>query len=84
MKRIKKLLTALIISLSLVLVAPVSIMNVPTNVSVEIQAKSQTVYITKTGSKYHKKKCGNGKFSKTTLAKAKKSKLKPCKKCYGK
>jgi len=84
MKRIKKLLFTFIISLSLITISPVSIFGIPTNVTVEVQAKSKNVYITKTGKCYHKKKCGNGKYTKTSLDKAKKAGLKPCKKCYGK
>lgn len=83
MKNIKKLLFTFIISLSLVAISPVSIFGIQTNISVETQAKTKTVYITKTGKKYHCKKCGNGTYTKTTLAKAKKAGLKPCKKCYG-
>lgn len=84
MKRFKKLLYTFIISLSLVIVSPISIAGFGTTETVEVQAKSTTVYITPTGSKYHKKKCGNGTYTKSTLAKAKKAGLKPCKKCYGK
>ena len=42
-----------------------------------------TVYVTKTGSKYHKKKCGNGNFYQSTLSAAKARGLTPCEKCYG-
>lgn len=82
MKRLKRSLYALIISLSLVLVSPESIAGIQTNVSTEVQAKSTTVYVTKTGKKYHKKKCGNGTYTKSTLAKAKAMGLTKCKKCY--
>ena len=40
------------------------------------------VYVTKTGSKYHSQKCGNGTFSQTTLSNAKKMGLTPCQKCF--
>lgn len=40
------------------------------------------VYVTKTGSKYHTKKCGNGTFTESTLEAAKKRGLEPCSKCY--
>ena len=43
---------------------------------------SSTVYITKTGKKYHKKACGSGTYSKTTLKKAKERGLTACTKCY--
>ncbi|MBQ6380571.1 MAG: hypothetical protein IJJ41_03085 [Clostridia bacterium] len=43
---------------------------------------SQTVYITKTGKRYHyDSKCGNGTYYKSTLAKALKLGLTPCQKC---
>lgn len=46
--------------------------------------QSQTVYITATGSKYHRiPKCGNSKYvSSTTLEKAKKQGYTACSKCY--
>ena len=81
MKRIKKLIYVLIASLSLSVVAPSPIAHV-SHAPVTIQAKSSTVYVTPTGKKYHKKKCGNGTYRKSTLAKAKKAGLTPCKKCY--
>ena len=82
MKRLKRSLYALIISLSLVLASPVAIAGIQTNVTTEVQAKSTTVYVTKTGKKYHKKKCGNGTYTKSTLAKAKARGLTKCSKCY--
>jgi len=84
MKRFKKLFYIFAISLSLVLVSPISFVGQPTNITVNVQAKEKSVYITKTGKKYHIKKCGNGKYTKTTLTKAKTSGLKPCSKCYDK
>lgn len=42
-----------------------------------------TVYVTKTGKKYHSHKCGNGNYYKSTLSKAKSRGLTACKKCYG-
>lgn len=41
------------------------------------------VYVTKTGSKYHTRKCGNGNFYQQTLSEAKARGLTPCSKCYG-
>lgn len=82
MKRLKRSLYALIISLSLVLVSPDTIAGIQTNVAAEVQAKSTTVYVTKTGKKYHKKKCGNGTYTKSTLDKAKARGLTKCSKCY--
>jgi len=84
MKHLKKLFYSFVISLSLILVSPISFLGQPTNIIVSVQAKVKSVYITKTGKKYHIKKCGNGKYTKTTLTKAKASGLKPCTKCYGK
>lgn len=42
-----------------------------------------TVYVTRTGSKYHSHKCGNGTYYKSTLSAAVARGLEPCKKCYG-
>ena len=43
---------------------------------------SQTVLITRTGSKYHTHKCGNGTYYEATLDEALARGLTPCKKCY--
>ena len=43
---------------------------------------TEQVLVTPTGSKYHKRKCGNGNFSQSTLANAKARGLEPCSKCY--
>ncbi len=44
--------------------------------------EQMTVYYTKTGKRYHyENPCGNGNFSPTTLAEAKKMGLTPCQKC---
>ena len=40
------------------------------------------VFITKTGSKYHNKKCGNGNYFSSTLKEAQARGLTPCSKCY--
>jgi uncharacterized Zn ribbon protein len=42
-----------------------------------------TVYVTRTGSKYHSHKCGNGTYYQSTLSAAKARGLSACKKCYG-
>lgn len=47
-----------------------------------VQAE-ETVYVTKTGSKYHKRKCGNGTYTPVSLSSAKSRGLSPCEKCYG-
>lgn len=41
-----------------------------------------TVYITRTGKKYHTHKCGNGTFYQVSLSEAKSKGLTPCKKCF--
>lgn len=41
-----------------------------------------TVYVTKTGTKYHSRKCGNGTYTPTTLSNALARGLTPCSKCY--
>jgi hypothetical protein len=81
LKRIKKLIYVIIasLSLSIVIPPPVNYHSSP----IIVQAKTTTVYITPTGKKYHKKKCGNGTYTKATLEKAKKAGLTPCKKCFG-
>lgn len=43
---------------------------------------SQTVLITRTGSKYHTHKCGNGTYYEATLDEALARGLTPCAKCY--
>ena len=42
-----------------------------------------TVYVTKTGSKYHTHKCGNGVYYAATLSQATARGLTACEKCYG-
>ena len=47
-----------------------------------VSESSKTVYITKTGKKYHyENPCGNGKYYASTLAEAKSKGLGPCEKC---
>lgn len=43
---------------------------------------SSYCYVTATGSKYHKEKCGNGTYTKATVKEAKARGLTPCSKCY--
>ena len=43
---------------------------------------SQTVLVTRTGSKYHTHKCGNGTYYEATLDEALARGLTPCDKCY--
>lgn len=86
MKQIKrfKFFYVFIASLVLSITVPSPVDYHFSNAPVTVQAKSTNVYITPTGKKYHKKKCGNGTYTKTTLKKAKAAGLTPCKKCYGK
>ena len=44
---------------------------------------AQTVYITRTGSKYHTHKCGNGTYFAASLSEAQSQGLTPCAKCFG-
>lgn len=76
MKSLKKKLFAITMVLCLCVstVQPVTSCNVT--------AKAKKVYITPTGSKYHRKKCGRGRYYKVTLKKAKSYGLTKCKRCY--
>lgn len=49
---------------------------------VETAQAETTVYITKTGSKYHTHKCGNGTYYAVSRSTALAKGLTPCKKCY--
>lgn len=49
---------------------------------IAVQAE-EIVMVTKTGSKYHKRKCGSGNYYSSTLSAAKARGLTPCQKCYG-
>lgn len=50
---------------------------------VNVTARAETmVYVTRTGSKYHTHKCGNGNYYQQTLSEAKARGLTPCSKCY--
>ena len=83
MKRIKKIIVTILISLSLVAVIPdITTIPVTTPSITQVQAKTTYVYVTPTGKKYHTHKCGRGTYTKATLKKAKARGLTPCKKCY--
>ena len=76
MRRIKHLFLS--ISLALVMVSTPIAGDV-----FQITASAEaTVYVTPTGEKYHKKKCGRGTYTKEKLSKAKDRGLTACKKCY--
>ncbi|EUJ19767.1 hypothetical protein [Listeria aquatica] len=53
------------------------------NVQASVDKNEQQVLVTKTGSKYHNRKCGNGTYYPATLSEAKARGLTPCSKCYG-
>lgn len=77
MQKIKKMLLT-IAMVTIMTVVPAGEISTTTI----LYAKEQIVYVTRTGKKYHKRKCGNGKYYKSTLSNAKKKGLTACKKCY--
>lgn len=90
MKRFKKVLITLIITLSLTITpdfasTPLAFtaLHISSPTITYVQAKTKYVLITRTGTKYHCRKCGNGTYFKCTLKKAKAQGLTPCKKCFG-
>lgn len=74
----KKMYTGLLL---VVMMLQVGIGGVPVGNTTTIQAE-RTVYITRTGSKYHTHKCGNGTYFPAALSEAKSYGLTPCKKCF--
>ena len=83
MKRLKRFTISFILALTLTTFSPeINTTPVFTQTIVHVQAKTSYVLVTPTGKKYHKKKCGNGTYTKTTLKKAKARGLTPCKKCF--
>ena len=52
------------------------------NTTISVKAET-TVYVTKTGSKYHTGKCGNGTYYPATLSQAIARGLTSCSKCFG-
>lgn len=91
MKHLRKTLTNFVIAVSIVFIAPnftnpapdLSTFHTYTQTIVHVQAKTKYVLITRTGKKYHLRKCGRGTYYKTTLKNAKAMGLTPCKKCFG-
>lgn len=66
-----------------VLLLSVVMLSLPAAEAAAICAQAETtVYVTRTGSKYHAKKCGNGTYTASTLTAAKARGLTPCKKCF--
>ena len=56
----------------------------PAAVAPAAEQSSETVYVTPTGDRYHyRNNCTAGKYSPTTLGKAKAAGLTPCKRCAG-
>lgn len=85
----KKLLNVLLISLSLFLLVSCSSDTGSVAESSKISTESyddedieNAVYITPTGSCYHRYKCGNGNYFKVSLDEAEDRGLVPCLKCY--
>lgn len=74
----KKMYTGLLL---VVMMLQVGIGGVPVSTTTTIQAE-MTVMITRTGSKYHTHKCGNGNYFPATLSQAKSYGLTACKKCF--
>ncbi len=75
MKPVKKSLLCIVLSWFMVFGAVVT-------PPVTVQAET-TVYVTRTGSKYHTHKCGNGTYYASSLSSAKARGLTPCQKCFG-
>lgn len=70
--------------LQLFLWSAVLILSVGGNIVLSSPTVSaQTVYITRTGSKYHTHKCGNGTYFPASLSDAQSQGLTPCSKCFG-
>ena len=70
--------------LQLFLWSAVLILSVGGNIVLSSPTVSaQTVYITRTGSKYHTHKCGNGTYFPASLSEAQSQGLTPCNKCFG-
>ncbi len=79
MKNMKRnIVTRLVIWMMVAMLSAGAIATVDTT---DVKAAA-TVLITRTGSKYHKRKCGRGTFFKVSLTKAKARHLSPCKKCF--
>lgn len=79
MKNLKKKFTVVLIIFTFV----ISLGTISgSNDNLAVVYANQTVYITKTGSKYHSHKCGNGTYYSSTLSEAKSMGLEPCKKCF--
>lgn len=79
MKQIKQMKQALCI-VSVILLAMIQPAG---NVVEAPKAKAETVvYVTRTGSKYHTHKCGNGTYYPATLSEAKQQGLTACQKCF--
>ncbi|MGM9902495.1 hypothetical protein E1H99_09920 [Enterococcus hirae] len=52
------------------------------NQAAQQQNTQQTILVTRTGAKYHVRKCGNGTYTPATLEEAQSRGLTPCEKCF--
>lgn len=76
MRGLRKKLLSFAVAVTILFV-PISSETALSNVSAE-----EMVLITRTGSKYHTHKCGNGTYYQATLSEAQRRGLSPCSKCY--
>lgn len=76
MRRLGKKLLSIAVAVTILFV-PISSETALSQVKAE-----QRVLITKTGSKYHSYKCGNGTYYQVSLSEAQRRGLGPCSKCY--
>ena len=89
MLKIKRRLLALGLTFVIGVACPVQVndisvghVDITSIQKVDAKKKAKTVYVTRAGKCYHKKKCGRGKYYKVTLKEAKNRGLRKCKKCY--
>ena len=79
MERIRKNIKANVITWMMVFV--LSIGGVLCNTTIVVKA-DMTVYVTRTGTKYHTHKCGNGTYFASSLSEAIDMGLDACSKCF--
>ena len=80
----KRLLVLFLVLVMMLDIAGIASPALPVSQSTEAQAKKRKtyVYITPTGSCYHRKVCGRGSYYKVTLKEAKSLGLRKCRRCY--
>jgi uncharacterized protein YjdB len=78
-KKSKRIFTSLLLILMMFNILGVGISSDVNERNIQAE---RVVYITRTGSKYHTHKCGNGTYYRSTLSIAKSRGLDPCKKCF--